>query len=382
MKLRRGRQAPTWTDVPDFVTWLVKCPVSRELYRLLKMHVNISREDDSCWPTLSSLASLLNLSREDKVNPYLKKLIDAKLVDKHREGMPARNVYVIHDLPPDGWTGTMSLSEWYAKRKATGEGVIPTRPRRGKAANPDKAETDAPVPPNLGVQEQGSLVPPNSGVQVPTDGGVLVPPNLGVEQELLEGVLTEVNKTEDQQPPPPPPRTAAPRSDSAKTEEEGGNPEDPELHDTAMAVLGDVQTAGHAPRRVRGPQAVELRNLVVAALRLGWTPKDLTTEISGELISARSVFGALRHRLQPENLGPPPKRAPAPAQRQPCTFGCVDAVVTVGEGSDVKGLACPSCKPAIHARQRAQFAESRLVPVDSVTFDDLRRSVLALAGRL
>lgn len=376
MKLRRGRRAPTWTDVPDFVTWLVDCPVARELYRLLKMHVNVDRDDDLCWPTLSSLASLLNLSREDKVNPYLQKLVDARLVDKSREGMPARNVYVIHDLPPGDWAGPMSLADWYRIRKATGEGVIPARPRRGKAAKVDKTTTDAPVPPKSGVQEPTPPVPPISGVQVPTDRGVLVPPKSGVEQELLEGVLPEVNKAEDQQPPPPfpgkPPATSAGRTNPA--EEEGSkSDQDQILRDTALEILDRAQNAGRSPRRVHGPQVAELRDLAVAALLAGWQPDDLVDAIGGELVTAASVFGALRFRLKPENLGPPPVRPGPPPQRRPCSYGCVSTVIVVGD----RGLACPDCKPDRHAAQRRRLASDRSVPMDEVTFDHLCEAAMA-----
>lgn len=361
MKLRRGRRAPTWTDVPDFVTWAVDCPVARELYRLLKMHLNVERNDDLCWPTLSSLASLLNLSREDKVTPYMQKLIDAKLVDKAR-GAGNRNIYTVHDLPPEDYAGAMSLADWYRRRKETGEGVIPQRARRGKAASKADSAGDSPVPPNRGVQGSSRRVPPKTGV----------------EQELLEGVLSEGNKTEDQQPPPPPPNvTPAPVQVPQKPEEEGGSKteDDPAVHAAATEVLDRVQATGHAPRRVRGVQAVELRSLAVAALRTGWTVDDLVTAISGELTSCRSVFGTLRFRLRPENLGLPPVRAVAPVQRRPCSYGCVGASLMVGD----RALACPDCKPDVHEAQRRRLADVRSVPVEEVTFEVLREAVAVLA---
>lgn len=139
--LRRGRQGPTYTDVPDFVTWLVPCPTARELYRVLTMH-----SANDIRPSLAALADLLGLTREDKVNPFMTKLIDAGLVSKTLQGMPGRNVYTIRDLPPDDYDGPINLPGWYEQRGKMDADHAVRRPRTGREKQQTSPHPGSSVP--------------------------------------------------------------------------------------------------------------------------------------------------------------------------------------------------------------------------------------------
>jgi len=155
---------------------------------------------------------------------------------------------------------------------------------------------------------------------------------------------------------PPPTQTLANQAEEAEA--------DQEIRSTAAGVVDAAQSRGGAKPglRVGGAQLAELVEMALAALRAGWQADVLAERVGGDLVSAKSVFGALRFRLRPENLGPPPATAPAPVQRQPCLQGCTEGTLMFG----VTGVNCPTCRPGAFAKQLRTTSVKHGRPVESL----------------
>lgn len=141
-----GREPPPHTQAPDWVHLSGISAVAAELHTLLKAHVNQKRGDTIVWPSTRSLARLLKLPRRDKVSPFLKELAGIGAIEISRKGMPARNVYVVHSMPPKGYAGPLSVAEWYERNRdslnAEAEADKVVRDRRAAAKKASDAETD------------------------------------------------------------------------------------------------------------------------------------------------------------------------------------------------------------------------------------------------
>lgn len=120
--------------------WVLLAPVkdgSKILYLLLRAHVNTKRAragDTKVWPSQATLAQMMNLSRADKILPYLNELIDCGLVarEKTKVGkMRDRNTYRIRMTPPSNWQHHLSIEDVHHSTrpekidKTPGRAVVP-----------------------------------------------------------------------------------------------------------------------------------------------------------------------------------------------------------------------------------------------------------------
>lgn len=127
IELRAGRTESSWTQIHDWVMLAEIDAHAKALYTVYRMHINHRRGDDMVWPGTVSLARLIGVCRYDRVAKYNKQLVEIGAIDIIKQGMPARNVYVVHSTPPSGYEGPRDIAEWYAthgdeldsKRKAT-----------------------------------------------------------------------------------------------------------------------------------------------------------------------------------------------------------------------------------------------------------------------
>lgn len=120
LEIQAGRRAP-YTQLGD---WVLLAPIRNQakvLYWALSAHINVSRDDTEVWPTQDMLAELLQLSDGRKIRPYLKELeaIDAVKIRKVRYNgsMRTRNIYVVHQSPPQEFEGQEKLADFYKERK-------------------------------------------------------------------------------------------------------------------------------------------------------------------------------------------------------------------------------------------------------------------------
>src|SRR5690606_22631056 len=88
------------------------------VYALLLAHVNAADGDGEAWPQQQSMAAMLGRHR-NSIGRAIKELSEMGLIDVEVErygtnNSRRRNVYSVHELPPDGHDGPASITEWYA----------------------------------------------------------------------------------------------------------------------------------------------------------------------------------------------------------------------------------------------------------------------------
>ena len=137
-----GRRAP-FTLAPDWVALSGVSNNAKVLFWHIAMHVNNTRGDHAAWPGRPVLARRMGYSRADKVDRYIRELIDLGAIEcferEREDGGQASNHYVVHETPPPGYTGPASLADAYAQEKTrANQGVSkvsagqPPAPKRGR----------------------------------------------------------------------------------------------------------------------------------------------------------------------------------------------------------------------------------------------------------
>lgn len=139
-------------------------PGALALYWMLALHLNKNRGDRYVWPTTAILAHMLGYSRGDKIKRFVDELVAIEAIRvisvPDLKGPQKRNVYRLRRNPPEGYTGPVSLSVYYAQlrevyeQETAGEGVCP--------------ETGAHVTPETG----GDVAPRTGGHVRPRTGAV------------------------------------------------------------------------------------------------------------------------------------------------------------------------------------------------------------------
>lgn len=356
-----GRQALPRTEVPNWVAWAdghktvvemvggrrVKrqettpgkpCNVCHSLYVKAKMHVFRDSPTSEMW-SKSALADMCGMETADNLDPHLNHLrdigaMDWRLVPVSPSSTTFYNVYVIHEMPPEGYPGPVSLAEYYERRKGAIE-AMKAAARAKTQKSRDKAKALAagvaaeqlaistggvtgsdPLPAPPAVTGSNRLpvtgpdpLPVTGSDQTPVTGCDPLEPTFGSNH--LEGKPPTTPAPPDGQP------DQAPGAEGRQDQSEGRD-EPPKV---TMAVLDGLLRQVPDDRRPTPSQLGFLADIVGDRLTAGWTPKQLGSAIDGNLRTARSVYAAVKYRL--EQLGDPPKAARPPSQRS--ASGCVVA---------------------------------------------------------
>lgn len=132
------------------------------LYWMLALHLNRTRGDRYVWPTTDILAHMLGYSRGDKIKRFVDELVAIGAIKvisvPDLRGPQKRNVYRLRRTPPDGYTGVVSLREFYAQLDQAYEQEI--------AGEPVSPQTGGHVAPRMGgdvAPETGGHVDPRAG---------------------------------------------------------------------------------------------------------------------------------------------------------------------------------------------------------------------------
>lgn len=286
-----GRGEMPWTQIHDWVILSGVGPASVGAYAVLKMHLN--RLTGQLNPGTVRLAKLLGLSRADRVAALIRPLVKIGAVEVVAYGMPRRNRYIVHSMPPEGYEGPLTLGQW-AKRH--GKEINEERGRQAKKVEDWRNRRSAPVTPESGLQanpEEQAPVTPESGLQVTPESGLHVTPKSGLEPD--EG---EPDGVEPDVAPPPPPSRAADVAAGGKPEEEEERNHELDLVEAARTVLRRATTGLPSALMPDRTQAGRLLDLTADALRSGWAADALVRRIgAGDLRQVDSVFAVLQHRL-------------------------------------------------------------------------------------
>jgi hypothetical protein len=265
IEIEPGRVPPPHTPAPDWITMSAFSAAAQKLHKVLGMHVNRDRGDGIVWPSTRSLAALMGYSRGDKISTLLKELAAGKAIEIRRRGVPCRNVYVWHQLPPEGYTGPVTLKDWYSRNRPLLDQMRKAEQARRKARRKTSAKAQVnPDTPDPGGTQADPGCPPDGGDQAHPDSGDPDTPDPGREQEEEE--------QEEKNPPPTPHDEPAAPDDGEAATAEGEEPED------------------HIQTRI-DDAVVEVRKL-----RPGWSPPRVVKVLRAALGEGRDpavVFAAV-----------------------------------------------------------------------------------------
>jgi hypothetical protein len=249
---RGARRAVPWTQLHDWVRISGISSKAAALYWVIKMHVYVRSGDFTVKITTDELAAFIELSRGDKMARYMRELEDIGAISSRLVGVPATKVYTVHEEPPDGYTGPLTLKEWYEMRKAVkairaaADGakpqVNPVAPSRGELDEPAPAD-DAKPQVNPVAPSRGELDP------VAPSRGELVAPSRGEHiQEAFEQEATTA----------PPPASSASSEQTEEKQQDASppkpdNPRDNSLTDTERALFAECMKLrpSWSPTRLR-----------------------------------------------------------------------------------------------------------------------------------
>lgn len=173
--LETGRRAP-FAMVPEWILLADVSPQAKALYVLLVAHTNSLRGDGLAWPGMEAMAAILGYRKRQTVGKYVRELEELGAIDVHmtisKNGR--RNTYVVHETPPEGYTGHASLSAFYAhpsdlanpsgnpygKGPETGggplQGTTHSPPQGTMGSPPQRTRTRRSEPPEGEPNEQGT----------------------------------------------------------------------------------------------------------------------------------------------------------------------------------------------------------------------------------
>lgn len=297
VEVRGGRKPPAKTEVFDWVPLSGVSPHAICLYNLLRMHVNRERDDEEVWTSRLTLAVMMGLSRADKIDPYLAELIKIGAVEKTWAGMPRRNRYTVHSLPPPGYAGILSLTVWYQVHKP----LLELKRQQEKAtrdARRQKAkEQVSAVTPKTGRQavtpKTGQQVTPKTGRQVTPEIGLHVAPFSGREPSSeFEPALTEPppssavssDPPEWAVAPEPEQQQENPSADEERTPLDALSEQERELHTECVTLRGRwsatvlAEVLADPAIRERPWPLVQRAFLIGARAAKTFTPKRLLSD--------------------------------------------------------------------------------------------------------
>ena len=110
--IEAGRRAAPFTYVHDWVPLSGIDPEAKCLYNILRMHVFDKTGTQTCGPRQDDLALMMGVSRADKLSPWFKQLAKLGAIEIIAWGLPRRNKYRVHETPPPGYTGPLTIKEW------------------------------------------------------------------------------------------------------------------------------------------------------------------------------------------------------------------------------------------------------------------------------
>ena len=193
-----GRGSIQYGRIPAWILLSQDAHACR-IYAILTLFKN--EQTDTVFPGLSWLAGAIGVKNPDKVSRHIDKLVECGAVDRERRktdgGMRTRNVYTLHWLPPEGYTGPMSTSDVEkSERKqksivSAGGDVPPSRGVRDDQEKQVNPQVDTYLP-------QGGYVPTPRGGHVPTSRGGLSTPNLSTPNPPLPPVDEDDRNANDE----------------------------------------------------------------------------------------------------------------------------------------------------------------------------------------
>lgn len=360
-----ARRATAYTVLHDWVRLSGITAQAVSLYWAIKMHVYYLAGDKVVEDvTTDTLAQLCNLGRGDKVARYLRELENIGALETVRTGMYGVNAYLVHEDPPDGYQGPVTLKQWYEMQAVVRQLKGALKP----VDNPVKAQVSD-VPPETGQQaaeavdnftnSQVSGVAPKTGEQgvLPSKGGNSVPPKRGLFYVPAPSQEIALSPT-------------SPSGGSAPSPEEGKEREREDLIKSGrggrargaveadlvveLAAVGRTEPEWNSAvlAEVLADPAIRIKPwpLVVLGFRLAvedkgtWSPRRMLAELCPHW---RRATGILEQAGQPD----PDRTTPTPVWCGNChrQTRMVSRDQLDPATSDRSQVPCPACSPTVTA---------------------------------
>ncbi len=109
-----------FVPVPEWIVLAELTPQALALYTVLLAHVNRERGDGLAWPSMETLAELLGFKHRRSIAIYTRELValGAVTVTRRDRSTDRRNVYQVSTVPPAGYGGLRSITDFHSARKA------------------------------------------------------------------------------------------------------------------------------------------------------------------------------------------------------------------------------------------------------------------------
>lgn len=338
-EIREGRSAPSYTDIQDWVGLANISPQAHSLYVKLRMHVNATRGDNRAWPGKERLAMMMGVARGDYIDKWLDEITAIGAVEVVKEGMPRRNVYIVHALPPPGYEGPTTLKEWATMFDAA------AKLRRDAAKEKTRLQRE-----RAKAKRQVKPVTGESRVQAPVTG----PGRVHVtdsDREHVTGdsrVELEVDELEEFEPSPPTPRRSPPTPSAAG--EGGGGDSSEDSKDPVGALVDELhglrpRWAKAAIRRVLDEETANGRPFPLLAEAARACAADMSTRAPGRIREGGPWWDQAANVVHG-------KAAPA---RPPWCGECESSTrrLVYIDGDLDRPARCPRCGPAARSLSEA-----------------------------
>lgn len=138
--LTAGRRSQPFAMTPHWVIFSGVSAPAQALYTSLLAHVHSDREDGLVWPGMNVLAQILGYRHRQSIAKFIKELValGAVEVTVQKWARGRRNIYTVHETPPDGYRGPVSRADFYTRRRAAALPAGGAVPGAGAAPLPRK----------------------------------------------------------------------------------------------------------------------------------------------------------------------------------------------------------------------------------------------------
>ena len=305
-RIRVGRIAP-YVQIAHWVMLADVSKAAKTLYVLLHMHVNTMRGDRAVWPKRAFLARILGHKRPQSLEKYFHELIALNAIEMEREYFKDRpgyrHIYTVHETPPAGYDGFLSLEDAYDEWRMSNEGGDATKsnlnyPKSGSSSNQEKRPVSA-VQPNYR-KTVSSKYSKNVSSNYRKTVTELYEDQLD-EFELKEVLLPSVEETSfplSISPTNKRPQRTERRTDTPCEENKTPTPMSEEL-----TLIAHQVEWGRCTRPSK-QQAAQMVKAIHTAMKEGWTLAQLRrhiakaiTEVKDPKKAPKYVLGALTEHL-------------------------------------------------------------------------------------
>jgi len=138
--LRSGRRSPKFVQTPEWVLVSGVSAPAQALYTVLLGHVNHAAGTGEAWPGMDALADMLGFRHRHSIARYVRELAQLGAIDVERKANSTdrRNIYTVHETPPEGYEGLRTIADFHTARRVRLRRSGPTDTERSLARGTER----------------------------------------------------------------------------------------------------------------------------------------------------------------------------------------------------------------------------------------------------